>query len=273
MDERIWKLHDRANREGRDFYVDPSTGYRVFTEQALRRRGRCCGSGCRHCPFAHRDVPVDRRAALAQVPAWLTAPPDHDDPVHVLFWSGGKDSLLAWRALRRADVRHIVLLTTFDAPQRRVAQQEVSLEDIVRQAVALEAPLIGVPLHPGCDYLRRVADGLRLLPRVARLVFGDLHLDHLRRWRETAFAPLLEELGAELAFPLWQVEYAVLLTDLDASGIPCVVSASDPTRVPDLKVGTRFGAQMLADLPPDVDAFGEAGEFHTLARVWEAIRP
>lgn len=35
--------------EGRDYYLE--RGYMVFTEAYLLRRGRCCGSGCRHCPY------------------------------------------------------------------------------------------------------------------------------------------------------------------------------------------------------------------------------
>lgn len=38
-----------------DFYVDPVSGYRVFTEAYHLRRGRCCESGCRHCPFGFRE--------------------------------------------------------------------------------------------------------------------------------------------------------------------------------------------------------------------------
>ena len=34
-----------------DAYVDPRTGLQVFTSDYLRRRGYCCGSGCRHCPW------------------------------------------------------------------------------------------------------------------------------------------------------------------------------------------------------------------------------
>jgi hypothetical protein len=33
-----------------DFYHTPE-GYLVFTEQYHRRRGFCCGNGCRHCPW------------------------------------------------------------------------------------------------------------------------------------------------------------------------------------------------------------------------------
>ncbi|MCC2548854.1 DUF5522 domain-containing protein [Hymenobacter sp. BT175] len=33
-----------------DFYFTPD-GLMVFTEQYHRRRGSCCQSGCRHCPW------------------------------------------------------------------------------------------------------------------------------------------------------------------------------------------------------------------------------
>jgi len=33
-----------------DFYWSKE-GYRVFTEQYHRKRGYCCESGCRHCPY------------------------------------------------------------------------------------------------------------------------------------------------------------------------------------------------------------------------------
>ncbi|WP_345236403.1 DUF5522 domain-containing protein [Hymenobacter saemangeumensis] len=36
-----------------DFYYTPE-GYLVFTEQYHLRRGTCCGSGCRHCPWKTR---------------------------------------------------------------------------------------------------------------------------------------------------------------------------------------------------------------------------
>ena len=35
--------------EGEDFYREGA--YLVFTEAYHRRRGTCCGSGCRHCPW------------------------------------------------------------------------------------------------------------------------------------------------------------------------------------------------------------------------------
>ncbi|WP_194776442.1 DUF5522 domain-containing protein [Pararhodonellum marinum] len=33
-----------------DYYMD-ANGLMVFTAQYHLRRGSCCGSGCRHCPY------------------------------------------------------------------------------------------------------------------------------------------------------------------------------------------------------------------------------
>lgn len=35
--------------QGVDYYVED--GRVVMTESFLRRRGHCCNSGCRHCPY------------------------------------------------------------------------------------------------------------------------------------------------------------------------------------------------------------------------------
>lgn len=40
--------------EGRDYYIED--GRWVFTEAYHRRRGYCCKSGCRHCPYGFRAV-------------------------------------------------------------------------------------------------------------------------------------------------------------------------------------------------------------------------
>ncbi len=38
-------------QEGLDYYNEG--GYRVFTELYHLKRGYCCGSGCRHCPYGY----------------------------------------------------------------------------------------------------------------------------------------------------------------------------------------------------------------------------
>lgn len=60
---RVWKaLHKEACEQGVDTYVDPASGFDVFTSDHLRSRP-CCGSSCRHCPWGHRNVPAVRRMA------------------------------------------------------------------------------------------------------------------------------------------------------------------------------------------------------------------
>jgi hypothetical protein len=47
----IVEAHEAALEAGRDTYVDPLTGFQVFTAAALWARARCCETGCRHCPY------------------------------------------------------------------------------------------------------------------------------------------------------------------------------------------------------------------------------
>jgi Family of unknown function (DUF5522) len=49
--EEIIRAHTEALGAGADTYVDPRTGYTVLTARFLARRGHCCESGCRHCPY------------------------------------------------------------------------------------------------------------------------------------------------------------------------------------------------------------------------------
>ncbi len=49
--DSVMELHGQAVRAGRDCYADPATGFLVLTAVRLADRGRCCGSGCRHCPY------------------------------------------------------------------------------------------------------------------------------------------------------------------------------------------------------------------------------
>ena len=43
-----------------DFYMEGNSV--VFTAQYHLRRGWCCGSGCRHCPFVSEHAPLARSA-------------------------------------------------------------------------------------------------------------------------------------------------------------------------------------------------------------------
>ena len=61
--------HDAACRRGEAGYMDPATGLFVMTSVYLASRGRCCGTGCRHCPFdASEQAAAGRDPSLAAWP-------------------------------------------------------------------------------------------------------------------------------------------------------------------------------------------------------------
>ena len=47
----IIAAHDAAVDAGAMTYLDPASGYQVFTAAYLLARGTCCDTGCRHCPY------------------------------------------------------------------------------------------------------------------------------------------------------------------------------------------------------------------------------
>lgn len=292
--EDIAALHAKAVAAGEPTYIDPATGYKVMTSETLSKRGRCCGCGCRHCPYNHENVAMEKRPARISAPALLHGDFADlmDDCIDVLFWSGGKDSFLAARALtreHRSDGRgsssssRLLLLTTFDATNRTVAHQEVPITTIVRQASALGLPLLGVPLWPHIPYEERVGEALRLVGangvRIARVCNGDLHLESVAAWREERLGATLKAIGATPHAPLFEVAYESLLEDLAASGTPCTVCALGDAqcwsgRPACVRIGDRFDAALAHRLgEAGADRFGENGEFHTLAEVWEAPAP
>lgn len=198
---------------------------------------------------------------------------DLPDEVDVLFWSGGKDSFLALQRLRKERTRAVLLVTTYGGSDGIVAHQEVEIAVIAKQATALGLPLLGIPLvgtgHGG-GYVRRVIEGLNIVRgegvRIVRVAFGDLHLRHVREWREGEMVGI-----GELYFPLWGVKYAALLSELESADVRIEVCAVDSQSgaAEIVKVGDVFGRDLISRLPKDVDSFGENGEFHTLVRVWE----
>lgn len=289
------QLHKEACKKGRLTYTDPETGYQVFTELAHKSRGRCCGSGCRHCPYDH--VNVKDKAKKVKQPAFLVEgsqdssfpllPLDHalEGDIKVLFFSGGKDSFLALRALIKMYKQKcnngrrlcIVLLTTFDSETRVIAHQDLSIDVIIRQASHLQLPLIGVPMHRKSSesYVERIKLALEVIARkvglesvkqISALVFGDLHLEHIRRWRDDA----MSNLGVELEYPLWKISYQSLLEDLQEACVQVIVSATSKSYV---HVDEPYNTEVFHRVESNgVDGFGENGEFHTLVKVWKVPR-
>jgi uncharacterized protein (TIGR00290 family) len=183
----------------------------------------------------------------------------------VIGWSGGKDSALALHALR-ADptIRVEALLTTLTDPYDRISMHGVRHRLLVAQAAAVGLPLTEARISAGASNAQyEAAFAAALLSHRARgvtqVAFGDLFLADIRAYRERQLAAL--EMTAR--FPLWQRDTSVLAREFIALRFRAILVCVDPKRLDASFAGRSFDAELLADLPRDVDPCGENGEFHT----------
>ena len=266
-EHEIEQAHSLAVANGSRTYKDPQTGYLVFTELALRSRQKCCGCGCRHCPFAHEAVPSEYEVSNPLSATLINKAFLQEGECDVVFWSGGKDSYLAYLALLKENSRNIVLLTTFGAASGVIAHQDIPFRSVIAQAKHLKLPILGVPLY-SADYLQQVTKALKYLTskvKVNRLVFGDLHLEHIRNWRENQFKPLLEKWSMQLYFPLWMREPTELWERLKRSGAKVKITAMPSGNLGEgVAIDSPFTEKLMNNLPKGIDKFGENGEFHTI---------
>jgi uncharacterized protein (TIGR00290 family) len=183
-----------------------------------------------------------------------------------MSWSSGKDSALALhQALGGSEVEVTGLLTTVNAEFERVAMHGVRRSLLEQQAAALGLPLHVVDLPWPCsnevyEQLMGSALASAVSAGVEAMVFGDLFLEDVRRYRER----MLEGSGLRPLFPLWQRPTAELALELLASGVRAVVTCVDLAQAPDGLAGRWYDEQFLAELPTGVDLCGENGEFHTV---------
>jgi uncharacterized protein (TIGR00290 family) len=116
------------------------------------------------------------------------------------------------------------------------------------------------------QYERRMAAAMAAArdDEVDEIVFGDLYLEDVRAYRESA----MEGTGITPSFPLWGRPTSELAREVVGAGIEAVVTCVDPRQLDASFAGRRFDSDFLRDLPPQVDPCGEGGEFHTF--VWDA---
>lgn len=287
----IEELHAEACCHGESSYTDPVTGYRVFTSVGLQKRGRCCGSGCRHCPYGRMNC-APEQACRDTTPLEYIRGRDVGDkqtPIDgaVVFFSGGKDSFLAMYYAQQK-YGHVILLSTYDPQLQMNGIQQVPIHRIREFASVHRLDLVTIPVSMDTmPYPDMVEKGIQLIRasvpevHIRQLVFGDIHLEHIRQWRVDEFS---KRLGYECWFPLWKRPYDTLLTDLGRAcseyHVSFVFSAIYDEKL--LEIQSKRGKKRDSDdvgLMPTfqdsigileesgVDIFGEHGEFHTMVIV------
>ena len=196
------------------------------------------------------------------------AGPDTADmrpPPAVISWSSGKDSTYALsEVLRTRVVEPVGLLTTVTETFGRVSMHGVREGLLQAQADALGLPLTTVRLPYPCPndvYEREMGRALESAQSagIRHVVFGDLYLEDIRRYRESRMA----EVRMECVFPLWHRPTNELAKEMIRNGLRARLVCVDPRILPRSFAGRAFDEELLADLPASVDPCGERGEFHT----------
>ena len=164
------------------------------------------------------------------------------------------------------DIELLSLVTTFNQSADRVAMHAVRRSLVMAQAEQVGLPLWPVELPWPCSnqeyecLMRGVCDRT-VSAGATHIAFGDLYLEDVRAYREKQ----LQQAGLAPLFPLWKLPTGELAAEMIRSGVRAKLTCVDPKQLDPQLAGRDFDTTLLADLPHEVDACGENGEFHTFA--------
>ena len=91
---------------------------------------------------------------------------------------------------------------------------------------------------------------------VNSVVFGDLFLEDIRRYREDR----LRSVGMSAVFPLWGCKTNALARTMISAGLRAYLTCVDPKQLDPSFAGRSFDKQLLDELPKTADPCGENGE-------------
>ena len=183
----------------------------------------------------------------------------------ILCWSGGKDSALTLHELSKDGKYEVVtLLTTLTRDYDRVCMHGVRSILLEQQAESLGLPLEKIFISKNAsneEYESRMREVLERYRAegVCGVVFGDVFLEDLRKYREEK----LSQVGMKGLFPIWKRDTAELACAFIDLGFEAIVSCADSNLLDSTLVGRPFDEQFLSTLPEAVDPCGENGEFHS----------
>ena len=183
----------------------------------------------------------------------------------IILWSGGKDSALAlYEILKSGRYEVLELLTTVAKDQDKVSIHEVRRVLLEQQANALGFPLEKTFISKGASDAEYEKELLKALKRhadngVSSVVFGDIFLEDIRKYREY----ILAKAEMKGIFPLWKRDTDELARTFINLGFKAVITSVDSRVLRKDFAGREYDEKFLSDLPPNVDPCGENGEFHT----------
>lgn len=186
-------------------------------------------------------------------------------PKAFLNWSSGKDASMALYEIQK-NKQFVIekLLTTINQKYNRVSMHGLHKTLLEVQAKATGISLEVVELDENVtmeSYEKAMYQKLEKLKEegLEYSIFGDIFLEDLREYRENQ----LKNIGIEGVFPLWKKDTKRLIQDFILDGFEAIVVSCNAQILPKSFCGRLIDESFLNDLPANVDACGENGEFHT----------
>ncbi|MFI8577623.1 diphthine--ammonia ligase [Rossellomorea aquimaris] len=184
----------------------------------------------------------------------------------VIAFSGGKDSTLAiYKIQQNPEYEIDSLLVTLTEGFDRVSIHGVRHELLKKQSESLGIQLREVWIPQECsnemyqERMERAVSGM-LEDGVTHMVFGDIHLQDVREYREK----MLSETGITLVFPLWGRPVGELSREFIDLGFQTVLTCVDMDQLDRSFAGRVYDEAFIRDYPEETrDICGENGEFHS----------
>ena len=182
----------------------------------------------------------------------------------VFCWSGGKDSSLClYKVLQEKKYDVKFLLTTVNEKFRRISMHGVREELLDEQAKQIGIPLVKIYVNEGtnAEYEKKMEETLLRFKSegINHVIFGDIFLEDLRKYREDNLA----KVGMKGVFPLWKQDTRKLLEEFIALKFKTVLCCTNDAFLGKDWAGRIIDNDFLSQLPENVDACGENGEYHT----------
>lgn len=181
-----------------------------------------------------------------------------------LNWSSGKDAAFALYQLQQQGIAIDKLVTTVTANLDRVTMHGLRKSVLEKQLACIEIPskIIELPENVNMEvYDETMLQAMMELMSEGyqQAAFGDIFLEDLRNYRDQQH----ESAGLGTIYPLWQKDTTELVYAFIEFGFKATIICIDNNLLDDSFLGRTIDAQLLQDLPPNVDPCGENGEFHT----------
>ena len=183
----------------------------------------------------------------------------------LVSWSGGKDSAVAlFEILKMQNYEIAALLTTVTEDYDRISMHGVRSILLEQQVAALGFQLEKVLIPKNASNEEYESSMGMMLAKYKRagvrtVVFGDIFLEDLRKYREDRLASL----GLQAIFPLWKRDTLELAHSLNGMGFKAISTCVDSQTMGKQFVGRLIDEQFLSELPALVDPCGENGEYHS----------